>query len=331
MKILVANNQLDRLGGTETFTYAMIERLMDLGYDVEYFSFKLGVVSDRIENELKVRFKSEKSYDLILANHQNCIQKLFHYGFIIQTCHGIYPYLEQPSKFADYHVAVTEEILIHLRKKGFNRSQIIYNGLNLNRFRAIRPLNFELKSILSLCQSEEINIQLSEICRSIGISFNHINKFEKQVWEIEKEINEHDMVFGIGRSAYEAIACERPVIVYDDRPYSEPLGDGYIRDKEFFLEILKNNCSGRRFTKKFNVNDIKEEIKKYDRQDGELLRSFAEEFFDISKNINSYLRVYSENSISSRKKVILLKKLKWLKLILYKLRMKVKKTIKRIL
>ena len=114
MNILVANNSLDRLGGSETFTFTLIEELVRRGFSVEYFTFNFGLVSSKIENQLKVSFCTRKKYDLILANHNTCVEHLYKYGFIIQTCHGIFPKLEQPSSKSNLYVSVSTEIQNHL-------------------------------------------------------------------------------------------------------------------------------------------------------------------------------------------------------------------------
>jgi hypothetical protein len=73
MNILVANNHLSQTGGTENYTYAIIVELVKLGHQVEYFTFEKGMVSDMIEN-LGVKFRSKKIYDLIIANDKTTIK-----------------------------------------------------------------------------------------------------------------------------------------------------------------------------------------------------------------------------------------------------------------
>ncbi len=97
MDILVATNHLKSIGGTETYSYAIIEELKSRGLNVEYFTFHKGLVSEKIERDLKVSFMKKRNYDLILANHYTTVDRLFGKGFIIQTCHGIFPPLERPN------------------------------------------------------------------------------------------------------------------------------------------------------------------------------------------------------------------------------------------
>src|SRR5690606_19581330 len=110
-KILIATNHLESVGGSELYTYDLIKALSELaGIEVEYFTFDKGLISDKIEGELKIPFMSKKKYDLIFANHNTTVRELFSRAPIIQICHGVLPELEQPSPLADFHVSISEEV-----------------------------------------------------------------------------------------------------------------------------------------------------------------------------------------------------------------------------
>ena len=296
MRILVATNHLNSLGGTETYTYALIAELKSRNFEVQYFTFQKGLVSDKIEKDLDVNFMSYGRYDLILANHNTCVNELYSKGSIIQTCHGIYPKLEQPSPRADFYVAISKEVKNHLRKLGY-LSIVILNGVDCTRFSLKNEPDTNLKKILSLSQSVEVNKLLKKISKENNWELQTINKFEDKIWEIELVINDVDLVIGLGRSAFEAMACGRPVVIYDHRPYSEPYGDGYLT-KEKLDESIKNNCSGRRFKKNFSEEKLREEIKKYSAEDGKDLRAYAHLNLNIQTKPEQYFRVYNDYLIS---------------------------------
>ena len=221
INILVANNHLAKTGGTENYTLALAIALLKAGYTVEYFTFEKGLISDKLE-EMGISFMSKKKYDLILANHYTTVDALYKKGFIIQTCHGIFPSLEQPSKRADLHVAISEEVRIYLKSKGYKAS-VIYNGVDCDRFKSINPINDTIKSVLSLCQGQEASALVEKICKSKNYKYLQANKFTDNIYSIESLINQSDIVIGIGRSLYDAMACGRPVISYDSRSYSEAI------------------------------------------------------------------------------------------------------------
>ena len=296
--ILVANNQLDKFGGSETFTFAIIEELKRRNFNVEYFTFKKGKTSNYIE-KLGVPFSSKKKYDLILANHNTCVQHLHKKGIIIQTCHGIYPDLEQPSIFADSYVSITEEVKKHLEKNGF-KSTTILNGINFRRYNIKNPISKKIKTILSLTQSETANLKIKEVCRTLNLEYLELNKNNKSSWHVENFINKADLVFAIGRSAYEAMACGRPVIIYDERHYFEAAGDGYLTLENFDNFVL-NNCSGRTLKLKFSYKDLINEIKKYKESDSILLRQKADKVLNIQNKVDDYLHIASQTAKKPKK------------------------------
>jgi glycosyltransferase involved in cell wall biosynthesis len=297
--ILVANNHLNFPGGSETYTYTLIAELVKKGYDVEYFTFEKGDFSNTMEKKLGVVFMTKNKYDLILANHNTCVKHLKKKGFTIQTCHGIFPELEQPSIFADFHVAISQEVGEHLAIQGFY-STIIMNGIDVNRFYLKKSLNSKLTNVLSLCQSQEANDFLKLVCDKMNLNFTFLNKFKNPIWEVEELINNSDLVIGLGRSAYEAMACGRPVIIYDNRPYSETFADGYVIDK--LANSLINNCSGRFYKLKFTEEQMIDEFKKYKAEDGLILNKFINDNLTIAKVVDKY--IYLAESLIQNKKNI---------------------------
>ena len=288
MRILVATNHLERTGGTESYTYALINELKKRGHDVEYFTFNKGEVADRIEF-LGVKFRFHILYDLILANHNSIVNHLYKRGYIIQTCHGTISELEQPSKKANHYVAITQEVYDYLRAKNI-QSTIIYNGIDCNRFFPKKSVSAQLKNVLSLCQSNSANAIIEKSCAKLGLSFEKIDKFIENIWDVEDSINNADLVIGIGRSLYDAMACGRPVISFDSRDYSQNLGDGYLTQKTIQQSILYN-CSGRFSKKHFNANSLAKELKKFNTNDGYFFRNYAITHLNIKKSVDEYLKL----------------------------------------
>jgi len=114
------------------------------------------------------------------------------------------------------------------------------------------------------------------------------------IWHLESLINEADLVVGIGRSVYDAMACGRPVISFDKRKYSQALGDGYLNAQNLEVSI-RHNCSGRGSGKTMDAESFKEELKKYNPSDGQFLRDFALKEFNIEKSVQQYLDVLAKN------------------------------------
>ncbi|CAI8417679.1 MAG: Uncharacterised protein [Formosa sp. Hel3_A1_48] len=291
-RVLVANHRLDAVGGSETFTYALVEALKNKGYFVEYFTFYKGITSDKIEQNLGIQFMSLTHYDLILANHYTCVRFLSRKGPIIQTCHGIFPKLEKPSPYADGFVSISEEIQSHILKKGYP-SILILNGINCKRYNTKKPIHKNLKNVLSLSQSKAANAKIESVCKTLGVKFSKLNKHINPIWNVEDLINEADVVVGLGRSAYEAMACGRPVVVYDERDYNSSRADGYMTT-DLISKCVANNCSGRYFNYKFSEQKLLEAFKSYNMDDGPLMRDYALTHFNIDKTIEQYIN-YAKN------------------------------------
>jgi len=300
MNILVSNHNLVQAGGTESFTYTLIGELIKQGHEVEYFCFNKGMYSDRIERDLNVRFKSKKKYDLVLANHNTTVDELNKCGFTIQTCHGIYPKLEQPSNKARGYVSISQEVQNHLLNLGFP-SRIIYNGIDCERFKPNKELR-SIPKVLSMCHSAEAHGIVAAACRIAKLEFGTLDKYKDNAWKVEKIVNEYDLVIGLGRTAYEALACGRPVIIFDKRAYMQSYGDGYFL--EVMLESLKNNCSGRALKIDFSPESLALEMQKYNPGHGNIARRYSQLTFNIKNSQADYINYHSELILLKQKRKI---------------------------
>lgn len=289
-KILVATNHLAEIGGSELYTYDLIKALnVRPDVEVEYFTFNKGLISDKIEEELHTSFMNKKRYDLIFANHNSSVKELFSKAPIIQICHGTVPELEQPSPLADYHVAISDEISDHLLNMGY-ANDVILNGIDVQAKKPVCPLNNTLQSVLSLCQSDKANAKLKAICRAKGLHFQTYNKQENPTISIEQKINLFDLVVGIGRSIYDAMACGRPSLIYDHRGYNGNKADGYLRP-ENFSKYVQMNCSGRYLNRQYQEKELIRELEKYNPEDGRKLRNIALAQLNAYKMVNQLLNI----------------------------------------
>lgn len=296
MNILVTNNTFGHIGGSETYAYTFIEELIRRGFNVDALpghnvNGKIGDMVRGLGVDITPNPKHD-NYDMVLGSHTSTMVKVKNLTCpIVQTCHGVYVSPEQPSPYANIHVSISEEVKNHLQQKGYE-STIIYNGVNLERFKPIRKINKELKVVLSLSQHQPMNNVLKRVCDRLGLQFKYRNKFSNPIFNIENEINEADLVVTLGRGAYEAMACARSVLVLDQRPYvpKPPIGDGMVTIDNI-NDLMKYNCSGRLTNEVYDEQKILNELKKYDYTVGDFLRDFAERELDIKKQVDKYLNL----------------------------------------
>lgn len=289
MKLLVANHWLKKLGGSETFTYALIKALKEAGHEVDFLTTQTGLVSQRIIKDLHIKHRMDDSYDYVLASHKTMVEHCFKYkvGPIIQTCHGTIPKLEQPSDKASYHVAISSEVKQHLKKLGY-KSSVILNGIDCKRFAPLTCPHKEIRKVLSLSHSEQLNTILRNTLAKYHIRLITINKYVNPVWDIEKLMQDSDMVVSLGRGAYEAMSCGCAVLVLDLRPYMQKvLGDGIITAQNI-NDLLINNCSGRRLMRT-DINEmLTEAFDLYSPAMCEFNRHFAINNLNINQKVNQY-------------------------------------------
>lgn len=285
LKILVANHHLSNPNGSENSTLTLYQELKKMGYTVDLYSY------EQKANMLAEIVKEPKDeYDLILFSHNTCLEKFRHFrGVKICTVHGTTPLLEQPRIGADVYVSISKEIQSFLKDKGF-KSSVVYNGVDRNIFKPLKPINKKLTNILSLCKTPKANVLIKQACDKLGLNLTTI----KGKRNVENYINDADLVVSLGRGIYESMSCGRAVIVYDNRNYQAAYADGYL--KENINESLKCNFSGRAYKKDLTVEDFIQELSKYDSKDGENNLEYSKEF-DSNKQAESYINLY-KNYIS---------------------------------
>ena len=291
MNILLANNKLRYLGGTETYTYALAAQLVKTGHRVEAFTFRKGLISDRMKRDLGVpTTNATGKYDVVLANHSTTVKALREKkaGFIIQTCHGVTTALEQPSPFAHAWVAVSKELSAHVEAITEVKTPVILNGIDCHRFKPVNPAGEKLTKVLSLAHDDALNDVLQDHFKKYGIKLFRLNKRKNPVWDVEKQINQADMVISLGRGAYEAMACGRPVLVVDRRPGRELKGDGIILP-ENIEELIACNCRGQAYQNTNIAEMVKTAVENYSPRLGEWCRQYALENLNIGKQTEKYI------------------------------------------
>jgi len=276
MKILVGCNTMKGVGGTETFTYALIQELIKNQHDVDYYTLSKGLTSDKLEEE-GVKFMTSLNYDLIIASQYRVIDSLTKSnitGPLIQICHGVKTSGELPNNKATAHISISQEVHSLLQSKGFE-SEIILNGIDCSRFKPTKKPRKNLKVIASFAQTEEAHQMVVQAAEEIGnIEVLRLNKYKDKIWDTERFINKSDLVISLARGAFEAMACGRPVVIFDKRNYQEMMGDGYLHPDKF-SDLVKNNCTGRYSNLDMSVEDVKNAILEYNHEDGAQLREIA--------------------------------------------------------
>ncbi len=288
LNILLMTAYLEFFLGTEIWSFAIAERLKQIGHDVEIFSYLKGIMSDAFKIiNVPLVDKIEDKYDLAIINHNGCLIQAPQSAYKIFISHGVNPEIEQPISGADKYISISEEVYQNSKRLGFD-SEIILNPVNLDRFKSINPINKKLKNVLLLSNKESVQDksfqEINKACKELGLRLTAIGRqFGTAQWETELWMNSADLVISLGRGIYESMAAGRNCIVagYD-------MMGGFV-DKKTYRELIKTNCSTRPSIEKITKENVIRELKKYNKEQGEINRKIAEKNHDVVNITNCYL------------------------------------------
>jgi hypothetical protein len=270
MKILLANNSLEYLGGTETWMITMFNYLSK-EHDVDVY-----VPAHEKNTLIKKGFDESKEYDLGIINHKTCLKELsdFNIGKRIRTSHGVLPGEEEPTIGADIYVAVSEEVQSSLKGKGFD-SCVIRNPIDTDHFGYSKP-NPTLKKVLWMNNKTPMLSLIEQASK--GYEFKIQTGFKNGTSSLMQEA---DLVITSGRGIYEALSCGKNAVIINW------LGCDGLVTEENIIEFRKTNCSGRTFRECWEPERILEELKKYDPERN--MRDYILENNEVSKIAEQYL------------------------------------------
>ena len=308
MKVLLVNHALDIYAGSETFTYALARELTQVGHEVTCFSPRLGAMAQQLaEHRIAViddLARGPDDIDIIHAHHRH--ESLLAFARypetpMIQVCHGVLPWQEQPLKARlniHRYVAVSEEIRDHLiEDHGIAAPDIVIirTGVDLTRFTSRAPIAATPRRalVLSNYMPETQREIIRRACGRLGITVREVGR-PRPVWNVEDVINQADLVFGLGRSALEAMACRRVVLVYD---YSG--GDGLVTPERFAL-LRRRNFSGRTYRRRYTEDELAGEIAGYDPGMTDEIHGLIEQAHDVRWMAQQYADLYTEAITQAR-------------------------------
>jgi len=292
MNILVSSHNLD-LHGLGTFIYTKVCELIKLGHNVEIVTQVGGEIQNRLSSHSIELDNVKDSYDLILTHQSDITSELMKRnikGYVIFTVHGFLYGNDIPSDeildYIDKVFCVSHNLQEDLLKKNIE-SSVISQPIDCERFIPKNELSVKSPLVLSLVKDVEANKLLKSACNIVG--YEYVNSGQN-IFNIEDKISNADIVVGLGRIIYEALACGRNGLVFDNREYSPSkfLGDGMVTPDNID-EVIKYNFTGWYHKKEFGVEELVEELKKYSTENGHFFRDYIRQNFDVKQLINKYL------------------------------------------
>ena len=300
MRILLTNDAMVNLAGSELVTYNMAVMLRRAGHVPAVFTLNHGQVSKKLQNGgipvvSDLSKWSGRKFDVAHVHHNTCarwVRKVFPRLPMVFVSHGILPDLEKPPPAGvgvSKHVAVSEEVQAMLRNHG-RKSVVLRNAVDVGRFRPSSWPSKTLKSVLVISNHFPVGHlkQLKEACRKYGARLKIVGMGTagRSVWNIERQINEADLVVSLGRGCLEAMACGRVVLVWDVHG-----GDGYVTPKSY-PQIRENNFSGRRYQRTYGLENLVALLGMYDPAMGPTNRRLALKHHDLERQVWEWETVY---------------------------------------
>jgi CheY-like chemotaxis protein len=129
--------------------------------------------------------------------------------------------------------------------------------------------------------------QVRRVCRELGMTVRETGA-GNALWAVEDEIAQVDLVFGLGRSALEAMASQRVVVVYD---YNG--GDGLVTP-ERFERLRQRNFSGRTHRRRFTDAELAGEIQAYSPAVAEAVYAFIARDHDVRLMARQLVELYED-------------------------------------
>lgn len=277
MKILLFNNTLSILAGSETYTLTLAAELKRLGHDVTAYSPHLGIIATKLEgmgvkcvNTLQgegngqiqpfspILSEPEGKFDVAIGAHYDRtreVRQKFPNLPIIAVCHGIlhgnpatgeiYPEHPVTDMRIEQYVSVSEEVQGVLKNVYGIDSVIIRNFFDLERFKKTEDLPEKPRTILVSSNywgtESEINTIIKEVADHYNARFIGIGANFVTTYETEDAIRQADIVFGMGRSVMEGFCCGKIAVVHGR------WGTGGVIRTSNYESLRKTNFSGRKF------------------------------------------------------------------------------------
>lgn len=304
MKILITNHQLQEYSGSDVFTAVLVDLLKRQGHDVTVYSRYLGKIAlqlisagIRVIDDLEELIDDD--FDIAHVHHNiNAVEIRHKFPMlpILFLSHGVLPFFEKPPRIEvniAAFLAVSEEVRDQLVLSGIDYNKVIIyrNLIDSQKFCQYKPIHHKPVKALVLSNKIDKNHEetIRKACDGLGINCKFVGQSYRIIEQdhLPFEINEADIVFSLGRGVMEAMLCGRIPIVYD---YSG--GDGMVTPDNFH-ELKQYNFSGRRYGKQFSVQELKDEIKRYNPSSAVVLRDLAMNEYGAHHRIDDLIKIYN--------------------------------------
>jgi len=306
LRILITNSHLQNRDGTATYVSDLASELLNRGHSPMIYSPKLGLVADEIQK--KAIHVVDDLNDIavcpdIIHGQNNletvCAMVRFPKVPAVFFTHSSWWMRDVPPRIprilrcvaVDY---TCRERLLDEYGLPEDRVSVIYNAVNLNKFRPRDPLPERPRRALIFSNNSSAHFDaVSVACKRTGLELDVVGANSgNPTAEPERILGRYDIVFAKARCAIEAMAVGTAVVLCDFA------GVGPMVTMGDFDRLRRFNFGHRVLNRPINADEIAVEISRFNAQDAmEVSRRIrAEAGLDlmVDEILNLYNNVIAE-------------------------------------
>ncbi len=288
-----------------TFNFTVAQWLARHGHEVHAHIVFRESTMDVVETQIARHFPTtvgthlpDVAYDVALVSDGKSLAACGPWRApVLAFAHGLGPLAHeyQPEGLRDVrHVVALSPFMTryYAARLPGHRVSFLPNVIDVARFSSQKPLREAARTALlaDRRRAPEYLERIRPVFQERGVELVPVAElaFGMPIWDMHAYYGYFDLVLGCGRSAYEAMACGRNVVVLGVNG-----GDGFV-DRASFAAAFDRNCSGYgirklRWDDPHFASQLGAEIDKYSARAGNDTRALAVEHVDSDHFMPGFL------------------------------------------
>ncbi|MEW6633326.1 MAG: glycosyltransferase family 4 protein [Pseudomonadota bacterium] len=300
MRILITNLSVAQNSGTESVVELLADGLRGAGHQTMLLATSLGDMADRMRRRghhvVDRIAEIVDRPDIIHGQHLTpCLTALARFPDVpaVFSCHSSFFEVEAPMLHPQicHWIAVDEACRAKCLSRGIpdDKLDLIYNAVDLARFKKRPPLPAKPARGLLLTKNHDHQQAVREACAGTGIQLDELGPATNRYsYQIEKDLLAYDIVFATARMAIEAAAVGCAVVVCDARGFAGLLDTGNMaswRQANLGVALLKSAVT---------VENLTTAIASYDADDAAAVSAYFRDAAGSQHFIDEHLRIYGQ-------------------------------------
>lgn len=278
MRVLLTNWHYSMLGGAQTWLHTVVRALAAAGHTCQVLSDGLGILAEKTAPFARCTtdLAELEPWDVVWGSHQ-IVGRV---PAVTPRCQIVHATQNQdqeaPVPGLDAYFAVSDEVAKFLQERGFPCAGVIPQPIDLARFRSLGPVRPWPPRVLHFGNYQRWLPVAEEACRRLELPLAVVGgptDDRGRRWDVERAINEADLVIGQTRCVLEAMACERNAIVCSGWDPAHGYGLDGLVTPESYLRMRTTNLTGNLRGAAPTVDGLVAELRRYDPALGPDLRA----------------------------------------------------------